>query len=296
VNKPPVAAFSVSPARPTVGDLVSFDGRASSDPDGIITDYHWTFGDGAQANAPTTTHTYNAAGAYTVTLTVTDDKHAVSVVSQVLTVTASTENVGGPTAISAMGTDPQGLAWDGTNLWEVDAHDLKLYQFSPSDGRVLNSIAVAAISPMGLAWDGQRLRLLESGDTPQIYTIDPASGQGQANPITTPAGAPVGLAWDGQNLWIADADTEMLYKIDPLRGQTLATVPSPTSSPSGLAWDGQYLWVADLDGKLYQVNPANGQTLKELTSPGPEPTGLTWDGQNLWVADDQDLKIYKIQP
>ena len=56
-------------------DAVSFDGSASSDPDGTISSYVWTFGDqGAPAYSPTATHAYASSGTYTVTLTVTDNQ------------------------------------------------------------------------------------------------------------------------------------------------------------------------------------------------------------------------------
>ena len=52
----------------------SFDGRASSDPDGTIARYDWSFGDGTALpnGGPTPGHVYAAAGTYAVTLTVTD--------------------------------------------------------------------------------------------------------------------------------------------------------------------------------------------------------------------------------
>lgn len=52
---------------------VSFDGSGSSDPDGTINDFEWTFGDGNSDIGETTTHTYSTVGDYDVTLTVTDD-------------------------------------------------------------------------------------------------------------------------------------------------------------------------------------------------------------------------------
>ena len=52
---------------------MAFDGSASSDPDGTIVSYDWTFGDGGTASGAKPTHVYSAAGTYTVTLTVTDD-------------------------------------------------------------------------------------------------------------------------------------------------------------------------------------------------------------------------------
>ncbi|MGF1526896.1 MAG: PKD domain-containing protein [Candidatus Competibacterales bacterium] len=72
-NQPPEANFSATPPRGTAPLLVSFDGGASLDSDGDIVSHQWTFGDGASASGSSVSHTYNAAGSYTATLTVTDD-------------------------------------------------------------------------------------------------------------------------------------------------------------------------------------------------------------------------------
>jgi len=44
--------------------------------DGTIVNYFWDFGDGANATGVTVEHAYVDNGAYTVTLTVTDDDGA----------------------------------------------------------------------------------------------------------------------------------------------------------------------------------------------------------------------------
>ncbi len=68
-NVPPVASFTSSCV---AADCV-FDATASSDSDGSITSYTWTFGDGHTAASSQPAHTYSASGNYDVTLTVTDD-------------------------------------------------------------------------------------------------------------------------------------------------------------------------------------------------------------------------------
>ena len=62
--------------RVTAGDTVEFDGSASTDIDGTIESYDWTFGDGESASGATVSHTYSVSGDYMVTLTVTDDSGA----------------------------------------------------------------------------------------------------------------------------------------------------------------------------------------------------------------------------
>src|SRR5437763_1752487 len=71
---PPAASFVVSanygPELP-----VQFDASKSSDPDGTIVKYTWTFGDGSEGSGVAPAHTYSGIGSYEVTLTVEDDAH-----------------------------------------------------------------------------------------------------------------------------------------------------------------------------------------------------------------------------
>jgi DNA-binding beta-propeller fold protein YncE len=68
----PIAAFTATPGSP--GLPTSFDASASTESDFAIATYNWNFGDGhAQASvSPTIQHVYTRPGAYTVTLTVSD--------------------------------------------------------------------------------------------------------------------------------------------------------------------------------------------------------------------------------
>ena len=71
-NVAPVASFTSSCA----GLTCDFNGSASSDSDGTIVSYRWTFGDGQTGTGPTTSHTYAGASSYTVVLTATDNQGA----------------------------------------------------------------------------------------------------------------------------------------------------------------------------------------------------------------------------
>jgi len=84
---PPTASFTRTPES---GDLpleVELDATGSTDPDGTIVAYHWSFGDGEEGSGAITTHTYRQPGDLTVTLTVTDDHGLSDSVSAQLTVT-----------------------------------------------------------------------------------------------------------------------------------------------------------------------------------------------------------------
>ena len=74
----PVASFTMTPdsyGRPIVDEPVTFNASASFDPDGgSIASYNWDFGDNVTGTGMITTHTYDVAGDYIVTLNIIDDE------------------------------------------------------------------------------------------------------------------------------------------------------------------------------------------------------------------------------
>ena len=68
-NPGPVAAFFAS----SNGLTVTFDASGSYASDGTIVSFAWNFGDGNTGTGTSLSHTYNSAGTYTVSLTVTDN-------------------------------------------------------------------------------------------------------------------------------------------------------------------------------------------------------------------------------
>src|SRR5439155_1444603 len=82
-NQAPTANFT-----PKCNGLTCRFTSTSSDPDGSIASYSWTFGDGATSTLQNPSHSYGAGGTYTVTLRVTDNQGAQSTTaSQSVTVT-----------------------------------------------------------------------------------------------------------------------------------------------------------------------------------------------------------------
>ncbi|MGV6859045.1 MAG: PKD domain-containing protein [bacterium] len=86
-NVAPVASASASVTSGDAPLTVQFDASASSDSDGTIASYSWTFGDGGSATGATPEYTYNLAGVFTATVTITDDDGATSTASVEITAT-----------------------------------------------------------------------------------------------------------------------------------------------------------------------------------------------------------------
>ncbi len=83
-NQSPSAAFTST----CTALACSFDGSGSSDSDGNVVSYAWSFGDGATSTLAEPDHTFAVGGTFPVTLTVTDDGGATNSVLHQVTVTA----------------------------------------------------------------------------------------------------------------------------------------------------------------------------------------------------------------
>ena len=83
-NIDPIANFGVS-----CTNLACTFTDQSTDQDGIVTGWSWTFGDGSTSTTRNPSRTYGSAGTYTVTLTATDDRGGHHQRSTPVTVTAA---------------------------------------------------------------------------------------------------------------------------------------------------------------------------------------------------------------
>jgi PKD repeat protein len=135
-NSDPVADFTSSCS----GLTCSFTDR-SSDPDGSVVLWSWSFGDGATSAARNPSRTYGAGGTYGVTLTVTDDDGATHQHTASVTVTASPPPPPSSLTLTISGrTDAEKHyithLWSGATGSSVDLYrNDRLIQTTPNDGR-----------------------------------------------------------------------------------------------------------------------------------------------------------------
>ncbi|MCU1615891.1 MAG: Conserved secreted protein of unknown function, putative domain [Frankiales bacterium] len=112
-NVTPTAAFTAAPA----GLALAVDASSSTDPDGSIASYAWTFGDGASGTGKTASHTYAAAGTYQVGLTVTDNSGGTGTATKSVTVATPPPPppAGGALASDAFGREVAG-GWGSADV------------------------------------------------------------------------------------------------------------------------------------------------------------------------------------
>ncbi len=152
INRPPVAQFTYSPASPTAGTAVTFNGTTSYDPDGSIVAYAWDLnGDGiVDVMGPVVAWTYAAAGAYTATLFVTDNQGATGQLTQpVVVVVAGLPGMPAMTVpgIYVWGTDTWRITINGSTAWTTP----RPYRIElRTTGQFINVSTEAGPVPLGL--------------------------------------------------------------------------------------------------------------------------------------------------
>jgi PKD repeat protein len=180
-NLKPIAEFTAAPSDTKPLEIV-FDASRSRDPDGEVRHYVWDFGDGQTGTGITTQYTYAAAGKFTATLTVTDNRgeptsSSQEVVVHKLPVPRRWESVSQPaTSYPPLFTQiepPDGAVVCGTEAW---------VRWSPSgqaEGRILWHKAGEAEVRVSAATGTDpllvRLQPLISGEKYE-YVIEQSSG------------------------------------------------------------------------------------------------------------------------
>ncbi|QSG13369.1 Secreted protein, contains PKD repeats and vWA domain [Halapricum desulfuricans] len=127
------AAFVASPDRPVVRTPLQFDAGRSYSLLGNVTDYAWDFGDGTTAIGRTPGHTYQTAGVYQVSLTITDEAGGTATATRSVTVQDEP-----PTARLSWGpyqpTSGQIVSFDASG--STDPEDgISRYEWDLGDGR-----------------------------------------------------------------------------------------------------------------------------------------------------------------
>lgn len=88
-NQAPTAVAN-GPYSGNTGNSITFSSAGSSDSDGSISSYSWTFGDGGSSTLANPGYTYTSSGTYSVSLTVTDDQGATATATTTAEITDAT--------------------------------------------------------------------------------------------------------------------------------------------------------------------------------------------------------------
>lgn len=278
-NRPPVAQFT-GPTSGTVGTALAFTGSGSTDPDGTIAAYAWSFGDNTTSTVASPSKTYTVAGTYTVLLTVTDNAGATASRSASITVSAAGTPPPTGTAPVARANGPYTVqAGTALALSSVGSANATLYSWSLGNGQTVTGASPSVI-------------YAAAGTYTVVLTITSAAGATATSQATvTVSAAPppsnvapliwrnVVQAYDLANNSIA---LQIVYDMNANLGET----PGPEALRSfvvdSLKWDTARLQFLSLnygpgmvDVATNQVGASSGRlVLRGSTTPGLDQGNL----------------------
>jgi PKD repeat protein len=132
VNKPPQAAAGADVVA-ALGDIVQFNGSASSDQDGTLQRYMWDFGNGKSAEGVAASHIYATTGTYRVTLRVEDNSDSpcnFSTDDLRVWINAAPQAEAGANVVSSVG---KAIRFDGSGSADNDG-EIASYAWDFGDG------------------------------------------------------------------------------------------------------------------------------------------------------------------
>jgi len=180
----PTAAFIYVPSTPQVGDTVSFSDMSTGSP----TTWSWDFGDGNTSDEHNPTHVFDSAGAFTVSLTVSNDAGSDTATSGItvlpendpvltemlfIPAAANAEGSGGSFFVSTADVHNAGvdtasfrLLWLPRNTNNVMPEESAIFTLEPGAVRRFDNLlgdvfnAVGAIGAVAVLSDSQDLKVM----------------------------------------------------------------------------------------------------------------------------------------
>ncbi|MCG3128665.1 MAG: hypothetical protein CHACPFDD_03554 [Phycisphaerae bacterium] len=243
----PIASLVVDrTSAPTAPALFNFDASASSDPDGTIASYQWSFGDGSGEVLPVVPHTYARPGAYRVRLTVTDNTGVTGIAETVI-------EVGIPQPSISFLTPPP----DITNI--VVSPDSPLWVYA----KVNVEPGVPHVRRAGLD--------LDRDPCDANATIFASTGGEQLSQLTGPEQPVTSLAFSPDSgLLLIGSQDRTAYLFDTLTGVLVRQFGGHTDAVNAVAYspDGTQVVTGSADGTAIIHDVNSGAAVRTLTASG----------------------------
>jgi virginiamycin B lyase len=104
------------------------------------------------------------------------------------------------------------------------------------------------------------------------------------------------VAAGGGSLWLANANYDLVTRVDAAEAKVVASIPVPVATPFAVAFFQGAAWAAG-SGKVARIDPATNRVTGTLTlSPRSVPvfTQLASGDAGLWATDYDRGLLYRI--
>ena len=189
------------------------------------------------------------------------------------------------TTYSGTGQGPDGIAFDGTNMWTADINNSSVTKITPTG--TMTTYRGTGGNPSSIAFDGTNMWTVNFDRS--VTKVTPTGV------MTTYKGTgsyPSDIAFDGNNMWTANGGDNSVTKITP--NGTMTTYSGTGSDPLGIAFDGTNMWTVNQFGNSVTKITSSG-VMTTYSGTGNYPQAIAFDGTNMWTANSFG-SVTKIKP
>lgn len=184
-----------------------------------------------------------------------------------------------------VGDTPIGVAFDGVNIWVVNARSNNVSVLRASDGYHVMTPTVGVL-PYSIAFDGVNM-WVTNYDSNSVTVLRASDGY---NVMTIPVGTnPTGIAFDGTNIWVSHRREASVRVLGVSDGYLIMTLPV-SAYPGLMAFGDANMWVAieGDNGSAHTVSVFRTIDGYRVMTPtvGASPHDIAFDGVNMWVVNN----------
>jgi YVTN family beta-propeller protein len=187
-----------------------------------------------------------------------------------------------------VGSGPSAVAFDGANIWVTNLFGNSVTKLAAATGALVGTYNVGT-APNGIAFDGTNMWVTNKNSNNVTVLL---ASNGTAVGTYNTGNRPQGIAFDGANMWVANENDGTVSKLSST-GALLATI-TVGSGPFGAAFDGTNIWVANYYSNNVTKLLASTGTVVGTFSVGTNPYGVAFDGNNMWVSNSGSNTVTKL--
>ena len=197
---------------------------------------------------------------------------------------------------------PQGLGWDGEQLWITSCITNCMYAVDPRTLAIQDEV-VPPGEVFGLTWTGSVFRAVigfeddAENDDRYIYTYAPGSGFLDER-IECPDRSGSFLAYDGSTLYLSQAWAKKLIALDD-RGVPVREIDLERR-PVGMTFVDDLLYIVTVDdewgdGQFARMHiDASKPVIEPIMATRFAPRSVAYDGTHVWICDRNSHALLRI--
>jgi hypothetical protein len=188
-------------------------------------------------------------------------------------------------AASNLGSEPRGIAFDGTNIWTANGGAPGSVSIITPVSYAVTTVTTGFTSLFGILYDGSNVWATDKG-AGKLLKLD--SGGNILQTVTVGNG-PEFPVFDGTNIWVPNYLDSSITVVQASSGTVVATINATASNlldgPVEASFDGERILVANFDGDSVTVFKAADLSLigNIATGASTGPLGACSDGINFWI-------------